>query len=67
MNIIVVIILKLVTSYFLNETELLRHLHYEIRQTVAQSKRLYEYTSGKPKKNSQKAQFLKKLKIDHFG
>ena len=48
-------ILKLLlkTCYFLNDTELLRLPHYQIRQTIAQSKRLDEYTSGKPKKNSQ--------------
>ena len=35
---------------FLNDTQLLRLPHYQIRQTLAQSKRLDEYTSGKPKK-----------------
>ena len=57
--------------FFLNDTELLRLPHYQIRQAIAQSKRLDEYTSGKPKKKSQKkfppTQFLKNLKIDHFG
>ena len=33
--------------FFLNDTELLRLLHYQIRQTIAQSKRLDDYTSGK--------------------
>ena len=39
---------------FVNETELLRLQHYQIRQTIAQSKCLDEYTSGKPKENFQK-------------
>ena len=43
--------------FFLNDTELLRLLHYQIRQIIAQSKRLDEYTSGKPKKNSPPTQF----------
>ena len=51
----------------MNDTELLRLPHYQIRQTVAQSKRLYEYTSGKLKKNSQKifrlCNFGKSLKL----
>ena len=59
------------TSYFLNDTELLRLPHYQISQTIAQSKRLDEYTLGKPKKNSRKifpsTQFLKNLKLDNFG
>ena len=54
------------TSYFfLNDTELLRLPHNQIRQTVAQSKRLYEYASGKPKKNFQKNsvyEIIKKVK-----
>ena len=40
--------------FFLNDTELLRLPHYQIRQTIAQSKRLDDYISGKPNKNSQK-------------
>ena len=39
---------------FLNDTELLRLPRYQIKQTIAQSKRLDDYTSGKPKKNIQK-------------
>ena len=44
----------LLTSYFLNDTELLRLPHYQVRQTQAQSKRLDDNTSGKFKKNFQK-------------
>ena len=39
---------------FLDDTELLRLPYYQIRQTIAQSKRRDEYISGKLKKNSQK-------------
>ena len=39
---------------FLNDTELLRLPNYPIRQTIAQSKRLDDFTSRKPKKKPQK-------------
>ena len=58
-------------KFFLNDTELSRLPQYQIRQTIAQSKCLDEYTSGKTQekfsKNFPPTQFLKKLKIDHFG
>ena len=46
---------------YLNYTEFLRLQHPQIRQTVTQSKRLHEYTFGKPKKISQKIFRLRNL------
>ena len=43
-----------IDGFFFNDTAFLRLSHYQIRQTIAQSKRLDDYTAGKPKKNSQK-------------
>ena len=46
----------------LNDTELFGLQQYQIRQTIAQSKRLDDYTSGKSKKGSQKIFHLHNLK-----
>ena len=48
--------------FFLKDTELLRLPNYQIRQTVAQSKRLDDITPRKPKKNSQKIFRLRNFK-----
>ena len=69
MKSIIKIHLTPLTSFF-NETELLKLPHYRIRQTIAQSLRLDQKTSRKPKKNPQKISayaIFKKLKIFYFG